>query len=358
MMQLRFGLVFAALLAVSSAGAPAQTPPPAAGWNAAARAQTIDAAEKALDGYFFTDRVPKLKAAIEAQRASLLAIADPEKFADAFTKVLYGVAHDKHLGVWYSADVLPPLARMKPSPAEVARRARMASFMDYGYSSSARLPGNIGYLRLAFFPPPPGSQKMYDTAMLLLANTDALIVDLRDNGGGSPAAVDYLLGYFFAKPVEITGFLLRHGNTIVGKREYTPAQLGGARYVDKPVYLLINDNTISGGEQFAYDLKTLHRAVLVGKTTAGGANPGGPVRLNDHFSIFIPDGSAHNPYTGTNWEGTGVAPDIAVNPEKALLDAYKLALKSAKDSFRPAGEDREMALKDPAQALKMVLPKI
>lgn len=345
----------AMLLPVNAGLAAGATPVPAA-WDQATRASTIDSAENALSGYFFVDRVPKIKAAMERDRAALLAINDPVKFADALTKLLYSVTHDKHLSVDYSPDVLPSLSRTKPSAAEVANTQRADAMMDYGYSSSARLPGNIGYFRLAFFPPPPGPQTMYDNIMKVLANTDALIVDLRGNGGGSPRAVDYLLGYFFAKPVEVTGFLLRNKSAVTTKKMYTPVDLGAPRYLDKPVYLLINQYTISGGEQFVYDLKSLHRATLVGETTAGGANMGGPVRLNDHFSIFIPIGSAHNPYTGTNWEGVGVTPDIAVSSKAALVTAYKLALQSAKNSFPPAAEGRAFALKDPAKALQIALP--
>jgi C-terminal processing protease CtpA/Prc len=136
--------------------------------------------------------------------------------------------------------------------------------------------------------------------------------------------------------------------------------MGAPRYVDKPVYILINQYTFSGGEQFAYDLKALHRATLIGQTTGGGANPGGDVWLNDHFSVFIPRGTAVNPYTGTNWEGTGVVPDIALDPEtgKAFIEAYTLALKSAKDSFPAAVEDRNFALKDPGKALELPFPYV
>jgi C-terminal processing protease CtpA/Prc len=116
------------------------------------------------------------------------------------------------------------------------------------------------------------------------------------------------------------------------------------------VYVVINQNTFSAGEGFAYDMKVLHRATLIGETTGGGANPSRDVWLNDHFSITVPLGTAINPYTGTNWDGTGVAPDLVVDPEngKAMLEAYILALKSAKNSFPPAVADRNAALQNPA----------
>lgn len=350
---------FALLLALypSMAGADTPTPPP--DWTAAMRAQTLNGTEDALSRYFFVNRIPKIKAAIEANRAALLSIADPDTFATAVTKVLYDASHDKHLAVSYSSDPVPqPKQQGKPSPKALAYRQRMNAAWDYGFLSCARLMGNIGYLRLMFFGPLKDEKAMYDSAMTLLSNTDGLVIDLRGNEGGAAASVDYLLGYFFPKSVDVTGFQDRNGPTVTHRKMYTPAVLGAPRFIDKPVYVLINQYTFSGGEQFAYDLKALHRATLIGETTGGGANPGGEVWLNDHFSVFIPRGTAVNPYTGTNWEGTGVAPDIALDPQngKAFIEAYTLALKSAKNSFPAAVDDRNFALRDPAKALSLPFP--
>jgi retinol-binding protein 3 len=334
----------------------ADTPTVPLDWDATMRAQTLTSAEKALDDYFFIDRIAKIRDAIEANRSMLMSIVDPNTFATALTKVLYTASRDEHLAVSYSPDVLPPPQEGRPSPAAIASMERMNAMQDYGYSSSAHLPGNIGFLRLMSFGPLSDTKAIYDAAMTLLSNTDALVIDLRGNYGGAAATVDYLLGYFFPSPVQVTGILMRSGTTITDHKMYTPATLGAPRYLDKPVYVLINQYTFSGGEQFAYDLRTLHRAQLVGSTTAGGANPGGDVRLNAHFSIFIPTGTARNPYTGTNWDGVGVTPDVVVDPDSALVEAYRLALESAKNPFPPAVADREFALKDPGRALQVVLP--
>lgn len=236
----------------------------------------------------------------------------------------------------------------------------MDAEQDYGFSSSARLFGNIGYIRLMSFGPLSDSKTVYDSVMTLLSNTDGLIINLLGNEGGSAASVDYLLGYFFSKSAEVTGYETRVGKRITNHKMYTPAILGAPRYLNKPVYILINQYTFSGGEKFAYDLKTLHRATLIGETTAGGANPGGDVWLNDHFSIFIPRGTSVSPYTGTNWEGTGVTPDIVLNPEggKAAIEAYTLALKSARNSFPGAVNDRNFALQNPSKAWQVAFPPL
>jgi hypothetical protein len=353
--------VLAVLVGVYPALAVADTPTPPPDWTAAMRAQTLTGAEDALTRYFFINRVPKIKAAIAANRAKLMAITDPDQFATAFTKVLYDTSHDPHLAVSYSSDAVPqPRQHGKPSPLALAYRQHMDEEQDYGFSTCARLFGNIGYVRLIDFGPLSGTKALYDSAMTLLSNTDGLIIDLMGNGGGAAASVDYLLGYFLPKSVEVTGFEMRNGNAITHRRMYTPAVLGAPRY-DKPVYVLINRYTFSGAEQFAYDLKALHRATLIGETTAGGANPGGDVWLSDHFSIFIPTGTALNPYTGTNWDGTGVAPDIVfAGPagDKAEIEAYTLALKSAKNSFPGAVDDRNFVLQDPAKAWGIAFPQL
>lgn len=321
-------------------------------WNQATRSATLTAVENALSHYYFVDRVPKMRAAIEANRTRLDQIQQPDAFADAVTKVLYGVAHDKHIEVDYSSDVLPDLR--KPSAAGIPNIQRGERYYNYGLDAAIRLHGNIGYLWVDNFPESP--QSAYDAAMTVLAHTDALIIDLRDNEGGAPGGVNYLLAFFFAKQTEVTGFLERKNGAVVLKRHYTATKVGAARYLEKPVFVLISSDTFSGAEQFAYDMKSLHRAELVGHITGGGANPGGEYRLNDHFSIFVPFGSGYNPYTKTNWEGIGVPPDVDAPARNALLVAYIRALKAVKDTFADSVEVRKEALKDPARALRESLP--
>lgn len=343
---------FLAILLVICVVIPASAASPS-DWNQATRSATLTAIENALSHYYFIDRVPKMRATIEANRVRLDQIQQPDAFADAVTKVLYGVAHDKHIEVDYSSDVLPDFRKM--SAADIANVQRGERYYNYGLDAAIRLHGNIGYLWVDNFPESP--QSAYDAAMSALAHTDALIIDLRDNGGGAPGGVNYLLAFFFAKQTEVTGFLERKNGVVVLQRHYTAAKVGAARYLDKPVFVLISKDTFSGAEQFAYDVKSLHRAELVGHITGGGANPGEEYRLNDHFGMFIPFGSAYNPYTKTNWEGVGVPPQVDAPAKNALLVAYVRALKAVKNTFPDSVEVREEALKDPARALRESLPQ-
>ncbi len=135
-----------------------------------------------------------------------------------------------------------------------------------------------------------------------------------------------LCSYLFGKkPVHLNDIYLRQGNQT--KEFWTLKNLPAPRFENKPVYVLVSHRTGSGAEECAYDLQNTHRATIIGTSTWGGANPGGVLRLDDHFNAFIPMGRAINPYTHTNWEGTGVIPDVQEDPTSALLAAEKLALK-------------------------------
>jgi C-terminal processing protease CtpA/Prc len=101
------------------------------------------------------------------------------------------------------------------------------------------------------------------------------------------------------------------------------------RYEGKDIYVLTSGRTFSGAEEFSYNLKNLKRATIVGETTGGGANPGDGFRINAHFGMFVPTGYARSPITKTNWEGTGVKPDVDVPKEQALKTAHLMALKKA-----------------------------
>jgi retinol-binding protein 3 len=345
------------LLAFTNTAALAQTPSPLPGapWALPERQQALARAETALNDYFYPDRIAALRAVIEANRRSLLQIAGQQTFATALTDELQAASGDKHIIVWYSATPIEAKRRAKYEESTEARR--FFSHVDYGFRAAIRLAGNIGYLNLGGFADMPLAKRPLDAAMTLLSPTDALIIDLRGNGGGDSDTVAYLLGYFFSRPTEVTGAVVREGGKFRTDHTFTPARVGGSRYVDKPLYVLIDHQTISGGEMFAYDLKTLHRAVVLGEASAGAAMGLGspPYVLTDHLTISVPNAQTRNPYTGTNWQGTGVVPDIAVPSQQALLAAYVRALKAPNDGYDPMNE-LPAAVHDPAAALKASLP--
>jgi C-terminal processing protease CtpA/Prc len=159
--------------------------------------------------------------------------------------------------------------------------------------------------------------------MAKLADVSALIVDLRENGGGSPAMVAHISSYLFSKRTHLNDLWERRGNKTT--EFWTKPELPGRKVGDNvPVYVLTASRTFSGAEEFTYNLKNLKRATIVGETTGGGAHPVSGHRINDHFMIGVPFARAINPYSKTNWEGTGVAPDVKVPAADAMTTALRL----------------------------------
>ncbi|HEY1654270.1 MAG TPA: S41 family peptidase [Candidatus Tumulicola sp.] len=344
-------LIAAPILA--SAADPAAVPAPA--FTEATRAALISGAEKAIGDYVFAAKVAPLSAILEQRRAAYLQIADRAAFVEAVNADLYAVAHDKHLRLKYSV-LAEPMFGERPTAASMAHLRRSEELINFGYAAAAVLLGNVGYIRLDEFGGMPESQPAIDAAMALVKHTDALIFDVRANHGGDPDSLDYLMGYFYAKPVELTSLLVTQDGKTQLYKQFSSAKVSGPRYLGKPLYVLTSDHTFSCAEQFAYDMKSLHRATLIGMVTGGGANPGDFVHLDDHFAIFIPTGRALNPYTKTNWEGVGVAPDVPTTAAAALLAAYTRALGASQNSFDEAALARAQALKNPASALAASLP--
>jgi C-terminal processing protease CtpA/Prc len=267
-------------------------------------------------------------------------VSSANAFAALLTSDLRGISHDKHIVVEWSRDPLPEHSKSSSTAghaAEMESQRKRSAFTNYGFRTAERLAGNIGYLALTYFDRPEFGMGAAASAMAFLHNTDALIIDLRDNDGGRPEMVALLISYLVDKPTRLTGLYWRKSGHVDSAS--TVPLPDSVKYLGKNVYLLTsNEGTISAGEAFAYDLHVLKRAILVGEISAGAANPGGYVRLTDHFQMFLPTGRAVNPITGTNWEGVGIKPDIEVPAPVALkrahLEALKILEKSATDADR------------------------
>jgi hypothetical protein len=172
--------------------------------------------------------------------------------------------------------------------------------------------------------------------MNFLANADALIVDLRQNGGGSPSMIQLISSYFFAEPVHLNSFYIRREDKM--DQFWTQAWVAGPKLTEVPIWVLTSGRTFSAAEEFTYNLKNLERATIVGETTGGGAHP-----VDNHtfpelgVQMSLPFGRAVNPITETNWEGTGIEPHVAVPADQALTVAHRDALAKLRD----AAEDPE-----------------
>jgi retinol-binding protein 3 len=261
-------------------------------------------------------------------------ITDGDEFASRLSSDLIDVSHDKHVRVFYYPYKLgtdPP-----PLTFDQLTEYRKDMARDCGFHKLEILPNNIGYLKLDFFANPQACAKTAAAAIYFLANTDAVIFDLRENSGGEPAMVATMCTYLFDQPTLLNDFYDRKGNTTT--EFWTLRYVPGIKLGNKPVYVLTSKQTFSGGEEFAYDLKNLKRVTVVGETTAGGSHPVGPHRAGDHFVVFVPSTLILNPVTRQDWEGTGVTPDVAVKAEDALETAERLAAERIQqDASHDAG---------------------
>ena len=262
-------------------------------------------------------------------------IDDPQEFASAITDDLAGVHEDRHLRIrfdprWISEEN----NRKELDEAAVDRRAWRDRTRNYGWSKVEILPGNIGYLKLDSFSYEPAAYPIAAGAMSFLANTDALIVDLRSNGGGSPEMVQFLCSYFFDNPRKhLNSFTYRDPGRLTQYWTYT--YLPGERLDRVALFVLTSENTFSAAEEFAYNLQSMERAVVVGETTGGGAHDNKFVALNDRFMMSLPFARAVNPVTRDNWEEVGVQPDVEASRDTALETALALAAESLSEQDGP-----------------------
>ena len=300
--------------------------------DAATRTKVIEGVLKRLnDSYVFPEIAKKMEQAISerVRKQEYDQITSAKEFATKLTNDLQAVSNDKHLRVRYSNRPIPERGpQREPSASEREERKRELTWMNHGFSKVERLPGNIGYLEFLNFMDEELGADTVAAAMNFINGTDALIIDMRSNGGGNPAMVALVCSYLFGpEPVHLNDLYWREGNRT--DEFWTKKEVAGKRYLNKDVYVLTSKRTFSGAEEFTYNLKNLKRATIIGETTGGGAHPGGGFRITENFGMFVPTGRAISPITKTNWEGTGVTPDVAVPADQALLTARVMALKKS-----------------------------
>lgn len=293
------------------------------------RADMIVKLESLIEAnYVFPDKGKQIKAGlIKAWDGGSFAAADNgASFSVTATGSLHQLSNDRHFRVAYDPEFKADIINEEViKPEDMAHMRSETAELAYGIEKLQRLPGNVGLIELRGFGPTEIVGPAYDAAMTLLGGTDALIIDLRRNGGGDPSSVAYWMSHFFPSGNE------KHLNDLYDRpsdslRQYWTVASVTPRY-DKPVYVLISPRTFSGGEECAYDFQTQKRAVIVGETSGGGAHPVNAYSLGHGFVVNLPTGRAINPVTKTDWEGTGVKPDVQAAPADALWPAYKQALR-------------------------------
>lgn len=295
------------------------------------KAAIIDSVSHALNTtYIFPDVATKIEKRIREQlkKKAYSEVNSLRDFSQRLTEDIRSVNNDRHLWVEYLTDEnLELLNSDTTGGAAAEEELRQSKMRNFGFRELRILPGNVGYFKLNGFSDLSEAGTVAVAAMNYLSNADAIIIDLRDNGGGSPKMIQLLTSYFFDEPVHLNSFYIRRSDTI--EQYWTPGFVSGPRLTSTELFVLTSEFTFSAAEEFSYNLKNLKRAKIVGDTTGGGAHPNEFINWrNLRVSMSIPFGRAINPISGTNWEGTGVIPDIPC-PQAAALDvAHQEALKT------------------------------
>src|SRR5713101_7523673 len=293
--------------------------------DAAARTRVIDGAIAQLNEFYvFPETAKKMGDSVKSKqkKGDYDSITDGHAFAKKLTENFQEVSHDKHLRMDFSPAPMPDRPEGPPNADERARYRKDMERMNCGFDKVEILSGNVGYLKFNFFADPEMCGPTAVAAMNFLANVDAIIFDLRENGGGDPKMIAFVSTYLFSDATHLNDLWERKGD--VTHQYWTLPYVPGKRLDGKPAYVLTSKETFSGAEEFSYNLKNLKRATLIGETTGGGAHPVNGHGIDAHFMIGVPFARAINPISKTNWEGTGVEPDVKVPAADALATAQKL----------------------------------
>lgn len=283
------------------------------------------------DHYVFPDVAKATETHLKNQLADghFDSFTTDETFAAALTESVQSINKDKHMRIRSNPPYVAPDNSPERAIEEQLNRMNRTRWYNAGFVDVKVIPGNVGYLDLRGFSGLENGQAHADAAMQFISRADAIIIDLTQNGGGSPRMVQYLCSYFFDDHRHLNSLYWRQGD--VTEEFWTLEQVNGTKLPDVPLFVMTSNRTFSGAEEFSYNMQTQKRATLVGQTTSGGANPGGTMPINDNLNVFIPSGRAINPITQTNWEGVGVVPEVKTTPEDTYQTTLDLAVEAAKN---------------------------
>jgi len=282
----------------------------------------------------------RLAARLRSAGRQWTGITDPEAFASAVTQWLRRESGDGHLGLSYSKTPIPAHGG-EGSFSEAQMERWYGAHRNHGIEKIERLEGNVLLLDLRVFPPSAMAGEVIAAAMNVVAQGDALIIDLRRNGGGADTA-QLVISYLLEGGSPLSGSYDRPSNTrrYVSSSHWVPGRRFGSA---KPLYILTSSKTFSAAEAVAYNLQALKRAVIVGERTGGGAHPFEYRRVHAHFVLDLPEGKSIHPITGGNWQGVGVKPDVEVAADQALDRALELAREAiAKGRSKAASGPRSL----------------
>lgn len=288
----------------------------------------VDVLVDQLRTYYIDQAVAERVAGVLRQQLSVGAyvhLVSDESFAEAITHDTISTSADLHLQLRYSPAELAVLD--SPIVPESGRHLEEAALAGHGFAKAERLPGNVGLVEIRQFYPARISGHIAAAAMTLVADTDALLIDLRRCPGGEPDMVALVESYLFDERTQMNSIHFPAENRTV--QWWTDPSVSGARFGgSKPVWVLIGPDSYSAAEGFSYDLQQSRRAVLVGESTPTGVSYFDyRYRVSEHLMFSVPSGYVVHPVSGRGWAPDGVQPDIRVPAEDAYRTAYELALE-------------------------------
>ncbi|MCB0541201.1 MAG: S41 family peptidase [Bacteroidetes bacterium] len=297
--------------------------------------QVIDSLSILLSNYYiFPEKIPPTISLLKVnyKKGVYDKINDPNEFADKLTFDVISITNDKHFRIAFDPETVDEERKYKAnSSASTSEKDRTTNF---GFDQVKILNGNIGYINLKGFYDLSYSSAPLNAAMNFVANSDALIIDLRNNHGGASDLGPYFSAFFFKEPQLLYDFYSRENNKTIHQQYWTQTYVDGKRLIDIPIFILTSNFTFSAAEAFAYSLQSLNKATIVGENSGGGAHMWTGKIVTNNFYAHIPFARPVDPRTKTNWEITGVNPDVKCDANQALVNAQIEALKvlMAKDS--------------------------
>lgn len=291
-----------------------------------------DVAKQIRSGYIYEDQGLEISEAFLKQTSGMFNEDwGANDFAKEITTILLEISDDPHLYVRVSEEASAQRRRvMRPMNSEEPANERRLVLgprviENYGFEEVRVLDGNIGYLKFSMFSQDENAIEIADAAIQFLGATDALIIDLRTNFGGSPNMVLHLSSYLFEEPTHLSTSFQRGWEKPVERWTSDTETKNSLSHV--PVYVLTSNRTFSAAESFTFGLNNNDRVTIVGETTGGGGHFGSMVDLSNNFQMFLPTGRVWNPKTGKGFQSEGITPHVEVNSEMALETAINLIKK-------------------------------
>jgi hypothetical protein len=291
----------------------------------------LKTAELIEENYVFGEKGKEISADLinQFRNGKICAVKSWKDFAISATKILQNFSRDGHLYVRYNPEQVKELlgvqnnASSEPPEEDGFFYGAKAAEKNYGFREVKILDDNIGYIKLSELNISEKSLPLLLAAMRFVSGTKALIIDLRDNGGGGSEIGAVFESFFLPKNVALLEFRSRRGTVEVSK---TVPWLTETKY-DQPVYILINKKTGSAAEAFAYSLQAKKRAKVVGQPSAGAANMNSWYAINDYIYVSVSTSAPTLPGSEESWEQRGVQPDYNAAPGKEIEFVRKVVNK-------------------------------